>query len=169
MVSPRIMVMGVGNILLSDEGLGIRFLDEMAKKRTPENVELLEGGTAGLELVYLIQEVDFLIIIDAINAKAEPGALFRFQPGDLKVFPEKYEVSFHQIGIIEVLTMAKVLGQAPQTLIFGIQPKSLEWGMDISPEIQALFPRLVDFILNEIDMIQREGRFTSSKEAKYAK
>lgn len=162
MDSPKIMVMGVGNILMSDEGLGVRFLDELGKQSLPENVELLEGGTAGLELVHLIQEVDFLIIVDAINAKSEPGALFRFQPGDLQVFPEKYEVSFHQIGIIEVLAMANVLGHAPQTLIFGVQPKSLDWGMDISPEIQAQFPTLIKLILHEVDCILREGKFASS-------
>ncbi|MCO1600162.1 HyaD/HybD family hydrogenase maturation endopeptidase [Desulfosporosinus nitroreducens] len=161
MQSPKIMVMGVGNILLSDEGLGVRFLDELAKNTLPDNVELLEGGTAGLELVHLIQDVDFLIIIDALNANAEPGALFRFQPGDLQVIPEQYEVSFHQIGIVEVITMANVLGHAPQTLIFGIQPKSLEWGLEISPEIEALFPRLSELIIKEIDSIQHEGKFAS--------
>ncbi|MCO5387081.1 HyaD/HybD family hydrogenase maturation endopeptidase [Desulfosporosinus sp.] len=161
MQSPKIMVMGVGNILLSDEGLGVRFLDELAKNTLPDNVELLEGGTAGLELVHLIQDVDFLIIIDALNANAEPGSLFRFQPGDLQVIPEQYEVSFHQIGIVEVITMANVLGHAPQTLIFGIQPKSLEWGLEISPEIEALFPRLSELIIKEIDSIQHEGKFAS--------
>lgn len=163
MQSPRIMVMGVGNILLSDEGLGVRFLEELGKRPLPENVELLEGGTAGMELVHLIKEVDFLIIIDAINAKTEPGSLFRFQPGDIQIFPNQYEVSFHQVGIIEVLTMANVLGQAPETLIFGVQPKCLDWGMDISPEIKALFPRLAEIVCNEIDFIRREGKFTPSQ------
>lgn len=160
MQSPRIMVMGVGNILLSDEGLGVRFLDELAKSTFPDNVELLEGGTAGLELVHLIQDVDFLIIVDALNANSEPGALFRFQPGDLQIMPAQYEVSFHQIGIIEVLTMANVLGKAPQTLIFGIQPKSLEWGLEISPEIQALFPKLTELVHQEIKSIQTQAQFT---------
>ncbi|MCB8818269.1 HyaD/HybD family hydrogenase maturation endopeptidase [Desulfosporosinus shakirovi] len=162
MQSPKIMVMGVGNILLSDEGLGVRFLDELAKSTFPDNVELLEGGTAGLELVHLIQDVDFLIIVDALNANAEPGALFRFQPGDLQIIPEQYEVSFHQIGIVEVLTMANLLGHAPQTLIFGIQPKSLEWGLEISPEIEALFPRLSELVIKEIHSIQHEGKFGST-------
>jgi len=161
MHSPKIMVMGVGNILLSDEGLGVRFLDELAKFELPENVELLEGGTAGLELVHLIQDVDFLIIVDAFNGHSEPGALFRFQPGDLQVIPEQYEVSFHQIGITEVLAMANVLGQTPQTLIFGIQPKSLEWGLEISPEISALFPRLTELVRKEIESVLLEGKFTS--------
>lgn len=160
MQTPRIMVMGIGNILLSDEGLGVRFLDDLAKIPLPENVELLEGGTAGLELVHLIKEVDFLIIVDAVNAKAKPGALFRFQPEDLQVFPEKYEISFHQVGIVEVLAMAKILDQSPQTVIFGVQPKSLEWGMDISSEIQDQFPRLADLVMSEIHTIRHEGRFT---------
>ena len=158
----RIMVMGVGNILLSDEGLGVRFLDELAKEPLPINVELLEGGTAGLELVHLIQEVDFLIIIDAINTNDQPGALFRFLPKDLQEPSEQHGVSFHQIGIIEVLDMANVMGESPQTLIFGIQPKSLEWGLDISPEIQAQFPRLAELVLKEIDSIQRERKFVSA-------
>ncbi|AFQ42934.1 HyaD/HybD family hydrogenase maturation endopeptidase [Desulfosporosinus meridiei] len=162
MQSPKIMVMGVGNILLSDEGLGVRFLDVFAKDKLPDNVELLEGGTAGLELVHLILDVDFLIIIDAFNANAEPGALFRFHPGDLQVIPEQYEVSFHQIGIVEVLTLANVLGHAPQTLIFGIQPKSLEWGLEISADIEALFPRLKELVLKEIDSIRYEGKFTAT-------
>ena len=157
------MVMGVGNVLLSDEGLGVRFLDELGKRSLPPDVELLEGGTAGLELVHLIQEVDYLIVVDAINAKSEPGALFRFQPGDVKVFPDQYEVSFHQIGIVEVLAMANVLGHAPQTLIFGIQPKTLDWGLEVSPEIQALFPRLCELVLEEIDSIRSEGTFRKLK------
>ncbi len=165
MRSPKIMVMGVGNVLLSDEGLGVRFLDELAKIPLPEDVELLEGGTAGLELVHLIQEVDFLIVVDALDAKAEPGSLFRFRPGDIQVLPEQFAVSFHQIGIIEVLTMANILGHAPQTLIFGIQPKSLAWGMDISPEIQALLPRLTELVLQEIATIQSVGTFTSTSTA----
>lgn len=159
MQKPRIMVMGVGNILLSDEGLGVHFLKELSEDSLPDNIELLEGGTAGLELVHLIQEVDFLIIIDAINAKDEPGAIFRFEPEEMKILPDRYEVSFHQVGILEVLAMANILGNAPQTLIFGIQPKSLEWGLDLSPEILEVFPKIKKFVLNEFKSIEEDGRF----------
>lgn len=159
MQPPKIMVMGVGNVLFSDEGLGVRFLDELAKNPLPENVEILEGGTAGLELIASIQEVDFLIIVDSINAQAEPGAIFRFQPEDMRVFPEKFEVSFHQIGLLDMLTAANLIGKAPKTLIFGVQPKSLEWEMELSPEIKALFPRLTEFVIQEIDSIHRTNDF----------
>ncbi|MDA8229236.1 MAG: HyaD/HybD family hydrogenase maturation endopeptidase [Desulfitobacterium hafniense] len=156
---PKIMVMGVGNLLLTDEGLGIHFLKELEQVALPNNVELLEGGTAGLELVHLIQEVDYLIIIDALNANAEPGALFRFRPDDLKVFPDKFEVSFHQVGILEVLAMANILGKAPETLVYGIQPKSLEWGLEVSREIADIFPRLKELVLSEINSIIQTGNF----------
>lgn len=160
MSRPRIMVMGVGNILLSDEGLGVHFLKEL-NNSIPDNVELLEGGTAGLELVHLIQEVDFLIIVDAINAKSEAGAVFRFQPEDIKVFPERYEVSFHQVGIMEVLAMAEILGNAPQTLIYGVQPKSLDWGLELSSEVTLIFPKLKELVLQELHSIEQTGAFRS--------
>ena len=159
MQQPKIMVMGVGNVLLSDEGLGVQFVDLLSQEELPDNVELLEGGTAGLELVHLINEVDYLIIIDAVNAKDEPGAIFRFEPEDIRVMPSQFEVSFHQVGILEVLAMANILGTAPKTLIFGVQPKSLEMGMELSPEIQEVYPRIKDFVLKEIQSINELGEF----------
>jgi hydrogenase maturation protease len=164
MQNPKIMVMGVGNILLSDEGLGVHLLNELTKMSLPENIELLEGGTAGLELVHLIQEIDFLIIVDAINANDEPGSIFRFQPEEINVLPERYEVSFHQVGIMEVLAMASILGHAPQTLIFGIQPKSLEWGLELTPEISKVFPKVIDLLMQEFHSIEMTGHFRELKQ-----
>jgi len=157
--APSIMVMGVGNALMSDEGLGVHFLKELERENLPGNITLIEGGTAGLELIHLIQDTDFLIIIDAVNAKAEPGAMFRFRPDDLKVFPDMFEVSFHQVGIVEVLTLAKILGKTPETLIFGVQPKSLDWGLDVTPEIAAVFPKLKELVLKEIAEVCAKAAF----------
>ena len=159
MQPPNIMVMGVGSILFSDEGLGVRFLDELAKTPLPDNVEIVEGGTAGLELIALIQETDFLIIVDAVNAQDEPGAMFRFRPKDLRFLPEPFQVSFHQVGLLDMLNAASLIGKVPETLIFGVQPKSLEWSMEISPEIRAVFPRIAELVLREIDSINQSGGF----------
>jgi len=159
MSNPRIMVLGVGNELLSDEGLGIHFLKYLKQEDLPDNVELLEGGTAGMELIGLIQDTDFLIVVDALNANTTPGDLFRFKPQDLKILPEMFAVSFHQVGILEVLTTANILGTAPDTIIYGLQPKSLEWGMDLSPEITAALPRLKEYILKDISHIKDTLQF----------
>lgn len=153
------MVLGVGNELLSDEGLGIHFLKALIQEDLPDNVELLEGGTAGMELIGLIQDTDFLIVIDALNANTNPGELFRFKPQDLKIFPDMFKVSFHQVGILEVLTTASILGKAPETLIYGVQPKNLEWGMELSPEVKASLPRLQEYIRKDINHIQDTLQF----------
>ena len=151
------MVMGVGNVLMSDEGLGVHFIKEL--DNLPDEVEVIEGGTAGLELIPLIEDTEFLIIIDAVNGRAEPGAIFRFQPTDIGFYPEEYAVSFHQVGILEVLTVANFLDRAPKTIIYGVQPKTLEWGLEISPEIQAVFPKLKELVLDEINYILHYNQF----------
>ena len=74
---------------------------------------------------------------------------------------EKFQVSFHQVGLLDMLNAASLIGKAPKTLIFGVQPKSLDWSMDLSPEIQAVFPRLTELVLREIDSIQKTGEFIS--------
>ena len=156
--------MGVGNVLLSDEGLGVQFLTELENAGLTDNVELLEGGTSGMDLIYLIQEVDFLIIVDAVNAHSEPGALFRFSPGKTKIFPDEFQVSFHQVGIVEILSLADIVGKAPKTLIYGVQPKSMEWSIGLTPEIQAVMPKLKQHVLDEISYINEHGEFRPTPE-----
>ncbi|RNC29027.1 MAG: Hydrogenase 2 maturation protease [Candidatus Dichloromethanomonas elyunquensis] len=163
--SPKIMIMGVGNVLLSDEGLGVYFLQNLKQENLPDNVELLEGGTAGLELVHLIREVDYLIIIDAVNAGVQPGSIFRFRPDAIKVLPENYEVSFHQVGIMEVLTLANILGNAPKTIIYGIQPKNLEWGLELSEEVRVVWPCLREKMIEDINNINTQGDFQNYVQA----
>lgn len=147
---PKIMVLGIGNEILTDEGIGIHLIRAMQQQRLPENVELLEGGTAGMELLPLIEEVDRLIVVDAINAGDEPGAIFRFTPDDVNIIPPEYHVSAHQIGLVEVLHLARVMDKLPDTVIFGIQPKDIGWGLELTPEVADKIPRLVELVMEEI-------------------
>jgi len=157
--APKIIVLGVGNILLSDEGIGVHMIKELEKESLPENVELIEAGTAGLELAHLIEDADFLIIIDAVNAKASPGQLFRFQPKDITIMPEQFQVSFHQVGILEALSIINLFGNSPPTMIYGVQPKSLEWGLDLTPELAAVVPKIKEYILKEIEHLNKNRQF----------
>ncbi|MDA8442123.1 MAG: HyaD/HybD family hydrogenase maturation endopeptidase [Peptococcaceae bacterium] len=154
MGSNKIMVLGVGNVLMQDEGAGIHFLRELEKRDLPEDTELLEGGTAGMELLYLIEGVDHLVIVDSIEAGAEPGAIFKFKPDDISVMPPEYNVSLHQIGLLEVLKMGQILDKLPLTVtIFGIQPKIVDWGMELSPELKTKMPKLVQLVTDELYML----------------
>lgn len=152
----NIMVLGVGNQLMTDEGLGPYVICELQKEEWPKNVDIIEGGTAGLAILQLIEGVEYLIIVDAVDAKAEAGAIFRFRPKDYSIFPEQFGFSFHQVGLFEVLQMAMVLDKLPDTIIFGVQPKSLDWGLELTPEVQAKIPTLLDFIREEIAKVMEE-------------
>lgn len=146
----RILVLGVGNQLLTDEGLGPYVITQLQKEEWPENVELIEGGTAGLEILHLIEGIDYMIIVDAIDAKTVAGSIFKFTPHDFSVFPDTYGFSLHQVGLFEVLQMAILLDKLPETIIFGMQPKSLDWGLELSSEVMAKMPNLLDFVREEI-------------------
>lgn len=147
---PKTMVLGIGNEILTDEGIGIHLIRHLQQVELPENVELLEGGTAGMELLPLFEEVDHLIVVDAINAGDEPGAIFRFVPDDVHIMPPEYCLSAHQIGLMEVLHVAGEMDKLPDTVIFGIQPKDIDWGLELTPEVAAKIPRLIEMVRAEI-------------------
>jgi hydrogenase maturation protease len=147
----NIMVLGIGNEILTDEGVGIHLIRALRQVQLPENVELLEGGTAGLELLPLIAEVDRLIVVDAIIADDIPGAIFRFAPDDVNVIPLTYHVSAHQIGLVELLHLARMTNKLPDTVIFGVQPKDIGWGTELTPEMLQKIPRLVELVIDEIN------------------
>ncbi len=150
--APRfsILVLGVGNILLSDEGVGVRVVEAMKEMKLPDNVELLDGGTASLELLDIISNRKKVIIIDAVKGDGEPGTLYRFTPADIKVQGPMIS-SLHQIGLLETLAVDKLLGGVPPDItIYGVEPKELGWGLDLSPEIKASVPRIIELIMGEL-------------------
>ena len=149
-LSPCILILGVGNILLSDEGVGVRVIEAMQEMTIPANVELLDGGTASADLIDYLNNRDKVIIIDAVQGKNEPGTIYRFTPADIKV-QKDIHTSVHQIDLLEALTMAEYLGDVPQSIvIYGIEPKELGWGLELSPEVAAVIPRVIELVLSEL-------------------
>lgn len=146
----KTLVLGVGNELLQDEGLGIHAVRLLKTYELPPDVEVLEGGTAGPQLLSLLDGVGRLIVLDCIEAGAEPGAIFRFQPGELGTFPPEYMASIHDVGLLEVLQVADFLGRQPETHIFAMQPASIAWGLEPSATILARLRRLTDLVYAEV-------------------
>lgn len=147
----KTIVLGVGNILLQDEGIGVYVVQEMEKLKLPDHVTLVDGGTASMELLPMIEKADRLIVVDAIEAGSEPGAIFKFTPKDIRPKVGKDRVSLHEIGLLESLDMIKQSGgKCPETVIFGIQPKTMEWGMGLSPEVEKKIPQIMELVLKEI-------------------
>jgi hydrogenase maturation protease len=148
---PKVLVMGVGSILMMDEGLGIRAVEELEKRyRFPENVELLDGGTSGIELLSYISGRDHLIIIDAIKSGNPPGTVLRVEGEDV---PAQFRtrISPHQLGLSDLLAAATLTDEIPKHLVlFGIEPKEIVMAIGLSDEVRAGMDRLVEVVVDEL-------------------
>ena len=145
-----ILILGIGNILLRDEGVGVRVIERMQEITLPDDVELVDGGTAGADLLDVLAERKKVIVIDAVLADCEPGTVLRFTVDDLTQ-PDGVGMSLHELGLGEALKMTKQLGCAPQdVVVFGIKPRDLSCGLELSEEISASIPKVVELVLAEI-------------------
>ncbi len=149
--SPRVVVIGVGNLLMKDEGIGIHALEALQAIALPPDVRLIDGGTSP-DLISYTQAGDKLIIIDAAKAGGEPGAIYRFRPEDLAV-EKGVLTSAHELGVVQNLSLMSLLGNKPaETIIIGIEPKEIDPGLELSPELQQRLPAIVKVVLKEIGL-----------------
>ena len=147
----KVAVVGIGNLLLKDEGIGIHVVEILKKANLSKEVELIDGATLGLDLLYLMEGKDKVIIVDAIDANAKPGTIFKFSPQDIKD-KKKTKLSLHQVGLLEVLELNEVRSErTPEIVVFGIQPQEIDWGMEPTPLIQKKIPKLVDLVIEELN------------------
>jgi hydrogenase maturation protease len=150
-ISPqKIVILGVGNLLLSDEGIGVHVANELMKIDLPPDVSVVEGGTDGFRLLNVITEADRLIVIDSVKGGAEPGSIYRFNINEVRNYPPGFMTSVHQIGILEVINLSELVGKKPHTTVIGVEPKSLAMSMELSPEIKAKIPRIIELVLDEL-------------------
>jgi len=149
-MSPPIVILGVGNLLLSDEGVGVHVAHKLMEMDLPAGVEVIEGGTDGFRLMNVVTEAGRLIVVDAVKGGGPPGSIYRFDIKDAPSSPDAYKTSVHQIGILEIVHLSELIGQTPETTVIGVEPKSLEMGMALSPEVQEKIPKIIELILEEV-------------------
>ena len=147
----KTVILGIGNVLLSDEGIGVHVANELVKRELPPEVSVVEGGTDGFRLLNVITEADRLIIVDAVRGGDKPGTIYRFDINDVKNSPSGFKTSVHQIGILEVIDLSGLIGKTPRTTVIGIEPKSLEMSLELTPEITAKVPRVIELVLEELN------------------
>ena len=147
----RLAVLGVGNVLCTDDGLGPAAVEILSRDyRPPEGVVFLDGGTLGLSLLPIIEDSDQVLIIDAVRMDAPPGTLVFLTGGD--VLPAvRLRLSVHQVGIADLLDAAKMRGRLPADLrLIGLVPSSIELGYELSQPVRDAIPRLVEAMAGEI-------------------
>ncbi len=140
----RIVILGIGNTILSDEGVGVHAAERLrAAYALPEDIEVIDGGTAGMELLDPLSGVDLLVVLDAIKAKRAPGTVITLTGKEVPVF-FRSKLSPHQVSICDVLASLEFAGDPPKDLVLiGCEPLSLELGTELTPTVAEKVPEMV--------------------------
>lgn len=150
----HITILGVGNILFSDEGVGIHVAQALSDAYSfSDNVSIEDGGVLGVRLLGMISQADDLIVVDAIRNGGPPGTLYRLAGDDI---PKRIlaKNSLHQVDLLEALTLCQALDKVPETVIIGVEPQDIETlGLNLTPPVQARVCDLIDMTLRELDRL----------------
>ena len=150
-LSPEIMILGVGCILYSDEGFGVRVIETIQQRyEFPDNVLVVDGGVLGVNLLGVISRPDHLIVVDAIRNKGKPGDLYRLA-GDEIPARIRAKNSLHQVDFLEALTLCQALDKVPETVIVGVEPEDIETlSTELTPTIQSKVDAVIEKVLAEV-------------------
>ena len=150
----RVVILGIGNVLMRDEGVGIRVIEKLQRTYVfPENVSVVDGGTLGLGLLGLISEADHLIVVDAVRNGNNPGTLYRLSGNDMprRVLEKN---SLHQVDFLEALTLCQALGTVPESVILGVEPADIETlSIELTEIVRSKMEVLTDMVLRELDRL----------------
>jgi hydrogenase maturation protease len=152
---PKYVVLGLGNTLHSDDGVGPQALQRLRNDaRVPEDATLIEGGTLGLELLTYIWDCSYLLVLDAVDVGQPPGTLVRLSGQELQALPGKG--SAHQLGVADLLVGLRMLArQQPTVVLLGVQPATTDWGTELSPAVEATIGSLVEAAVAELTRLER--------------
>jgi len=156
----KILILGVGNILYSDEGLGVRVVEELEREyEFPENVELMDGGTLGGKLMGPMMEQDQLIVVDAVLMDGAPGDVYRLEGEDLRA-SLAFRNSLHDTDLLDTLMQCELIGRRPEAVVIGVEPENYQdLAIDVTPAIRAKFPEIKQKVLEEL--VRHGGSYTA--------
>jgi hydrogenase maturation protease len=151
-------VLGIGNVLLKDEGIGCHVVHALEGIPLPD-VEIIDGGTCP-DVVQLLEGADKLVIVDAVKGGGTPGQIYRFHLEDITL-EQKPFLSLHDVGLVDSLMLMQLwhpdfigIGEA---IIIGVEPREINWGLELSPELREKMPQILDAILAELNNTSPKG------------
>ena len=147
----RIALIGLGNILLKDEGVGVHAVEALKRNcEFPEEVRLIDGGTLGLDLLPLIEGLEKILFVDAMDLKKEPGTIAVIEDQEIPSLLEP-KLSLHHVGLSDLLFASRFMGNQPAKMaLVGIQPETMEIGLDLSPAILHRFEELLQTVVGKL-------------------
>jgi len=149
-----ILVIGMGNVLMQDEGIGVRAAEELESRYViPDTVTLMDGGTTGTELLNPMRGIKHLIVADAVNTGAPPGSLVRIANEEVPAFFQT-KLSNHQLGLSDLLALLSLTNDSPENVtIIGMVPHHLENKLGLSEEANSGLPAMVEMLVEELESI----------------
>jgi hydrogenase maturation protease len=149
--SPKITILGIGNVLLKDEGVGVHLAKKLTGIIDDANINIMDAGTYPDFLSLVDYSTEKLIIIDAVKAGDKPGTIYRFSSDNIGL-DSMPPISLHDVGVSDSLKMMTLLNRQPKsTIIIGIEPKTIEFGLELSPEVEGKLSELIKLVLQEIE------------------
>jgi len=141
-------VLGIGNILLKDEGVGCHVVHALEGIPLPE-VKIIDGGTCP-DVLQLLEDADKLVIVDAVKGGGTPGQIYRFHLEDITL-EQKPFLSLHDMGLVDNLMLMQLWRNIGEAVIIGVEPREINWGLELSPELREKMPQIIDAILSELN------------------
>lgn len=146
---PEILILGIGNVLMGDEGVGVRVVEELSEAALPEGVSCLDGGTGSFLLLEPMVQAGRIILIDATIDGAPAGTVRRLEPRFSGDYPRT--LTAHDIGLRDLLDAFYLLGRQPQVVLYAISISPLQqMEVELSPETAAVVPQVAQMILAEV-------------------
>jgi hydrogenase maturation protease len=147
----KAVVLGIGNTILTDEGVGVRAAEALQERyELPDTVEIIDGGTSGMELLGPLSGTDVLVVLDAVKAGHAPGTVVRLGGSEVPVF-FRSKLSPHQVSICDVLAGLEFSGDLPGDIVLiGVEPQDMDLGLELTPAIAARVPEMVDMAVAEL-------------------
>lgn len=145
----NVAVVGIGNLLLTDDGAGIHAISIMKDMEEFAGIELIDGGAYIFDLLDVFILNDKIIVIDSVMGGHRPGTLYRLTPGDLAETVQE-DISLHNVQILHLLQWVKYLGHQPQVVIIGIEPMDMGFSTELTPVVERALPALIAAVKNEL-------------------
>ncbi|MCC6363751.1 MAG: hydrogenase maturation protease [Bryobacterales bacterium] len=155
----RVLVLGIGNVLLQDDGVGLRLLEHVEETAGPApDCEFVDGGTQGIALLGYLAGREKLVVLDAIGLGGEPGTVHVLRGYDLEGLRARRATTSHEGNALELLAMAKLLGEEPgEVVIVGVEPAAVRTGIGLSGPVQAALPRAAAAVRDILEGMRRRS------------
>jgi hydrogenase maturation protease len=140
-------VLGIGNVLLGDEGVGCHVVHALEGIPLPD-VKIIDGGTCP-DAFQLLEDADKLVIVDAVKGGGTPGQIYRFHLEDVTL-EQKPFLSLHDVGLVDNLMLMQLWRNIGEAVIIGVEPREINWGLELSPELREKMPQIIETILAEL-------------------